>query len=855
MWSKQGQRIWKWRLSILSACSITGLILGLKFLGAFQLLEWAALDSWFRLRPVEESDSRIVIIGINEQDITGDTQWPLTDAQLAELIDQVAAQSPRAIGLDLYRDVPLDPGHQDLVRVMASTPQLIGVEKVLGIPVAPPPSLEQKEQVGIADFVLDADGKVRRGLLSTRTPDNQIKVSLGARLALTYLAAEGISLKGLNEPSESYQLGKAVFQRFETNDGGYVGADAAGYQLLINFRAGSCTDTTPNCPFEMISMGEFLSGQVPPDLLQDRIVLIGVTAPSLQNHFYNPYSYGEAISISGVEVHAHLTSQIISATLDGRALIQTWPDPLECLWIFLWSSGGTLLGILCLNRRRITVGLVWLVGTLILLLSSLVIGAYVAFLAGWWIPVVPPLLALTGTAVISTTHLFWKNLKDSYHKLEQAHQQLADYSQTLEYKVKERTVDLLAAKEAADRANRAKNDFLANMSHELRTPLNTILGMTQALEEQILGELNPKQTKALRATERSAHHLLELINDILDLARVESGMLELDYAPTAVVPLCHFCLTVVKQQAHQKGIQLDSKLSHTLPAFVMDERRMREVLINLLSNAVKFTPAGGRVTLEVVYQQQSSLLDQTDISETPPRDTLRFIVSDTGIGIKPGYIDRLFKPFVQIDSALNRQYTGTGLGLALVKRLTDLHGGTVTVTSKVDVGSTFTVEIPCKAVSPPASSGRSRQDSAQGNLNSLASEPRETILLVEDDPDNITVLKSYLTAKGYSVCVANNGRQAISAILTTEPDLVLMDIQMPGMDGLEAMQRIRREPTLTNIPIIAVTALAMKGDRERCLAAGANDYLSKPVNLGQLVITIQRLLAEREPSIQSHHFF
>ena len=846
MWSKQGQRIWKWRLSILSACSITGVMLGLKFLGAFQLVEWAALDGWFRLRPLEERDSRIVIIGISEQDITGDTQWPLTDALLAELIDKVAAQNPRAIGLDLYRDFPLDPGHQDLVEVMESTPQLIGVEKVLGIPVAPPPSLEQREQVGIADFVLDADGKVRRGLLSVRTSDNQIKMSLGTKLALAYLATEDVSLQGLNEPSETYQLGKAVFQRFEKNDGGYVGADAAGYQLLINFRSGSCTDTAPNCSFEMISMGEFLSSQIPPDLLQDRIVLIGITAPSLQNHFYNPYSYSEAISITGVEVHAHLTSQIISAALEGRALIQTWPEPLEYLWIFVWSSFGTLLGILCLNRQRITVGLWWLVGTLMLLLSSLVIGAYVAFLAGWWIPVVPPLLALAGTAIISTTHLFWKNLKDSYNKLEQANQQLANYSQTLEYKVKERTVDLLAAKEAADRANRAKNDFLANMSHELRTPLNTILGMTQALEEQILGELNPKQTKALQATERSAHHLLELINDILDLARVESGMLELDYAPTAVVSMCHFCLTVVKQQANQKGVHLDSKLSHTLPAFIMDERRIREVLINLLSNAVKFTPTGGRVTLEVVYQQQPSLLDQTNTSETASRDILKFIVSDTGIGIKPDYIDRLFKPFVQIDSALNRQYAGTGLGLALVKQITELHGGTVAVTSAVGAGSTFIIEIPCEAVSPPSSS-ENPQDSDQSCPSSLASEQRETILLVEDDADNITVLKGYLTAKGYSVCVASNGHQAISAIVTTVPDVILMDIQMPGMDGLEAIQRIRREPTLANIPIIAVTALAMKGDRDRCLAAGANAYLSKPVNLGQLVITIKRLLAEREP--------
>ena len=846
MWSKQGRRIWKWRLSILSTCSVTGMIVGLNLLGAFQLLEWAALDSWFRLRPLEEKDSRIVIIGISEQDINEGTPWPISDARMAHLIETVAAQNPRVIGLDLYRDFPLEPGHNDLVRVMESTPQLIGIEKVLGDPVGPPPSLSQRDQVGIADFVLDADGKIRRGLISFRTPDNQIKTSLAARLALDYLAAENISLQTSNELLESVQLGKSIFHRFEKNDGGYMHADESGYQLLLNFRGVSCTDTMRHCPFELVSMGEFLSGQLPPELLQDRIVLIGVTAPSLQDHFYNPYSYSEAISITGVEVHAHLTSQIISAALDGRALIQIWPEPLEYLWVLVWSSCGTLLGIFCLNRRRITVGILRVVITLLGLLGSLVLGSYLAFVAGWWIPVVPSLIALTVTAVISTTHLLWINLKLSYQKLEQANQQLEDYSQTLEQKVEERTFDLLAAKEAADSANRAKNDFLANMSHELRTPLNTVLGMTQALEEQILGTLNPRQTKAVQATERSARHLLELINDILDLARVESGMLELDLTPTAVIPICQFCLTVVKQQAHQKGLQLDSKLSHTLPTFIMDERRIREVLINLLSNAVKFTPAGGRVTLEVIHQKQSANLGATN---GPIQDTLKFIVSDTGIGIKSDYMDRLFKPFVQIDSALNRQYAGTGLGLALVKRITELHGGTVTVASEVGVGSCFTVEIPCVVAKPSLSEKDDIPDLDKNGFSVAIPEESTSILLVEDDQDNITVLKSYLNAKGYSIRVAHNGHQALSAVMSAVPDIVLMDIQMPGMDGLEAIQRLRREPTLAHLPIIALTALAMKGDRERCIAAGADDYLSKPVNLGQLVIIIERLLAERAMSV------
>ncbi|MEO1183022.1 MAG: ATP-binding protein, partial [Cyanobacteria bacterium J06636_28] len=296
---------------------------------------------------------------------------------------------------------------------------------------------------------------------------------------------------------------------------------------------------------------------------------------------------------------------------------------------------------------------------------------------------------------------------------------------------------------------------------------------------------------------------------------------ELDLAPTAVIPICQFCLTVVKQQAHQKGLQLDSKLSHTLPTFIMDERRIREVLINLLSNAVKFTPAGGRVTLEVAHQKQSANLEATDF---PVQDTLTFIVTDTGIGIKSDYMDRLFKPFVQIDSALNRQYAGTGLGLALVKRITELHGGTVTVTSKVGVGSCFTVEIPCVVATPSPSDRDDGPDLDKNGFSVSVPEESTSILLVEDDLDNITVLKSYLNAKGYSIRVAHNGHQALSAVLSTVPDLVLMDIQMPGMDGLEAIQRIRLEPNLGHLPIIALTALAMKGDRERCIARSAKSF-------------------------------
>ena len=387
------------------------------------------------------------------------------------------------------------------------------------------------------------------------------------------------------------------------------------------------------------------------------------------------------------------------------------------------------------------------------------------------------------------------------------------------------------------RTTRLKDEFLANMSHELRTPLNAILGMTEGLQDRVFGTINERQIKALQTIERSGSHLLELINDILDIAKIESGQLELDCTPTAVILLCQSSLAFVSQQALKKRIQIEIKLPPNLPNLSVDGRRIRQVLINLVDNAVKFTPDEGRITLKVSHQQTPADLESADSS---PQNFLRIAVIDTGIGIASEDINKLFQPFVQIDSALNRQYQGTGLGLALVKRIVELHGGQVGLTSEVGVGSCFTIDLPCAAV--PFSPGLETQLKPDTAPSQRAEAP-PLILLAEDNEANTMTLLSYLKANGYQVLLAKNGQEAVALAQSETPDLILMDIQMPGMDGLEAMQQIRREPTLVDVPIIALTALAMTSDRERCLAAGASDYLSKPIQLRQLVTTIQQLLA------------
>jgi PAS domain S-box-containing protein len=390
------------------------------------------------------------------------------------------------------------------------------------------------------------------------------------------------------------------------------------------------------------------------------------------------------------------------------------------------------------------------------------------------------------------------------------------------------------------KANRLKDEFMAMMSHELRTPLNAVLGMTEILQEGIYGELNPRQEEALNTIESSGQHLLNLINDILDVAKIESDNLDLNLQAVAVGPLCESSLALVDVQARKKHIQLKTILPFQPPSIYADAGRMRQVLLNLLNNAVKFTPDYGQVTLEVIYPPVSS--DQAP-------NHLRLMVTDTGIGIAPGDIDRLFQPFVQIDSALNRQHEGTGLGLTLVKKVVDLHGGQVAVTSEVGVGSCFTVDVPIAPASlEPVPETRSpqpedRQPQAPPVAKRVATSDPPLILLAEDNGANGLMMKNYLESQGYRLVIATDGAQAVHLTTVEKPDLIIMDIQMPNLNGIEAIKAIRAHAPGQDIPIIALTALVMQGDREKCLAVGANEYVSKPVRLKYLQQMIAQLLS------------
>ncbi len=416
-------------------------------------------------------------------------------------------------------------------------------------------------------------------------------------------------------------------------------------------------------------------------------------------------------------------------------------------------------------------------------------------------------------------------------QLRQAESSMKNYSTQLEQEVDDRTREisqknaalqrgnraLVKAKEDAVRRARSRANFLASMSHEIRTPLNGVLGMLGLALE---GNLDQEQRTRLEIAFTAGQSLLGLLNDILDISKVEAGKLSLENIPFSIKNLIQECATLHAQQANTKKIELITDIDPELPdMFLGDPTRTRQVLNNLLSNAIKFTEEG---TVRIHAARFGG--------------NLRIDVIDTGIGMSKEGLHRIFSPFSQADTDTTRLYGGTGLGLTLCRQLVEQMHGQILVDSEIGQGTHFTVTLPLPVYA------QSAQQPAKSTPIADTNTPIESlrILLVEDNQVNQLVASSLLKKLGHSVDLAENGKLALEALEEKNYDLVLMDCQMPIMDGYEATRKIRENPKWQTLPVIAVTANVMQGDREDCLASGMNDYITKPYNRADLKAAIER---------------
>lgn len=744
----------KWLGALSTTISVTILIMLLSFTGWLQLSEWIVLDIFFQLRPHENPDKRIILVTIKETDTTELGQSPpFSDKILATLLNKIKQQKPNVIGLDLFRDVPVEPGNKELIKVFRNTPNLIGIKKVVQdtyrAKVAPPPVLEELDQVSSGDLITDGDAVVRRGIfypiLDDKTGEKRIP-SLGLALALKYLKEKNI--KAVRTKNSSLQLNRAIFKIFEDNDGGYFRADDGGYQILLNYRG-------PSGSFHKVSFSDVLKNRIPSNLMRDRIVLIGSEADSLVDLFSTPYSRNlstTAVRTSGVEIHANLTSQIISAALDNRPLIQglsepkieglsepidrliqpieSFIQPLEVAWVFSWAGIIAILSWMwCYPITPTNFSskfFLKFVIAIFLTTIALIAISISLFLIGIWIPLVGPLLALGFSSSGSFGYIYVTTLRRTKTQLEVTlaenfllYQQTLDYSHTLEAEVEERTREIkLRNKELEDTLDELKSaqeEILAQkmlaslgtltlgVAHEIKNPLNFASFYTQ-LSTELVGELlntikAPNLNfEVLQAINKTLTEVLEnlgkvqqqciRINLIVDnMLMVAPHSDNLQPEPANIHNLINSAITYVHQTFTSKYSNFCTIIETEYDFSIEDVEVIAEEIERVFINVIDNACYAAHKKWEVEQEEFTPLVK---ITSKTIDELIEICVQDNGEGISSELLDKIFEPFFTTKSN-----EGTGLGLNLAYNIIVLtHGGEIGVETEPGVFTKFSIKLP-----------------------------------------------------------------------------------------------------------------------------------------------------------------